>query len=75
MRKLWNFVQKRMVVEGVKYFLGGENIGLDIRSVFGLFIGQKYTSFMVRVKSIDNPTEKKEIIDLFLTNYHFDENP
>lgn len=75
MRVLWNFVQKRMVVEAVKYILGGEMSGLDIRSIFSLFKGREYSSFMVRVKSVSSPDEKKAIIDSFLRNYHFEENP
>lgn len=64
-----------MVVEAVKYILGGEMSGLDIRSIFSLFKGREYSSFMVRVKSIRNPDEKKAIIDSFLLTYHFEENP
>lgn len=28
-----------MVTEAVKYFLGGENVGLDIRLILSLFLG------------------------------------
>lgn len=75
MGKVFNFINKRMVIEAVQYSLPENRAGLEIRDIFSLFKGQEYSSFTVRIKSINDPTDKKAIIDLLLKNYHFHDNP